>query len=880
MKLHRLVLTNYRGVAHREIALPDTGVIVVSGANEIGKSSMIEAIDLLLESKDRSTKKDVKQVKPTHVDVGTEVEAEISSGPYRFVYRKRFHKRCETALTVLAPRREQHTGDEAHERVCTMLAETLDTGLYRAQRVLQSAATDIVDLSGCDALSRALDVAAGRSAVPAGDEPSPSSGSCPPLLDRIDAEYGLYFTPTGRATGQWAAVMARLDAADDEVARCAAAVAEVDGCVSRHAELSKRLAELDTGRQSAQQRLTSARTEAAVVAALAAELREAEVVSAAAQATADASAAALTERRRLIVDVDERAGGIACLEAESAQAAQDESVAAEVRDVAAAAAERSSAALDDAQARTEAARATFDRLSDRDEASRLTARLAKIDAARADLQRAEHEIAANTITEAVLRDVEVAAAATERAAGLAELACARVELTPTADLEVLVQGSTIGLSAERTFTISAAAATDVEVPGVLRARIVPGAPACDTQATLDAAHRHLAGLLAAAGLADVAGAHAQGERRRELTSERDRLTATLAGLCGDEPVDELRCRLAALRTRLGEGDDTGLATASARAALEAATAAHGDAWAQCQEDRQLATAAAAVLAEKRMAAAILREKLAAARTELDATAQRLSRQRAAAGDENLQACARTDWHASEQATARVADVRARLGEKAADEVGAALEDAERHADEVSRDQDAVAAELRDLATQLRVYGTEGCKGRLDAAEAERAHAHSEWLAVGHRARAVRLLRQVILRHRDDTRLRYVEPFRAEVERLGRIVFGDSFEVEIDSSLRICSRTLAGCTVPYESLSGGAKEQLGIVARLAGAVLVAKEDSVPVIIDDALGFTDADRLAKMGAVFDAVGAEAQVLVLTCSPRRYDSVGGAHHIKLTA
>lgn len=57
MKLHRLVLSNFRGVAHREIEFPDHGVVVVCGANEIGKSSMIEALDLLLEAKDRSTKK-------------------------------------------------------------------------------------------------------------------------------------------------------------------------------------------------------------------------------------------------------------------------------------------------------------------------------------------------------------------------------------------------------------------------------------------------------------------------------------------------------------------------------------------------------------------------------------------------------------------------------------------------------------------------------------------------------------------------------------------------------------------------------------------------------------------------------------------------------
>ena len=75
MKLHRLILRNYRGISFRDIEFPDRGVVVVSGANEIGKSSMIEALDLLLDSKDRSTKKEVKQVKPTHVDEGAEITA-------------------------------------------------------------------------------------------------------------------------------------------------------------------------------------------------------------------------------------------------------------------------------------------------------------------------------------------------------------------------------------------------------------------------------------------------------------------------------------------------------------------------------------------------------------------------------------------------------------------------------------------------------------------------------------------------------------------------------------------------------------------------------------------------------------------------------------
>ncbi len=234
MKLHRLVLRNYRGIAHRDIEFPDHGVVVISGANEIGKSSMIEALDLLLHSKDRSSKKEVKQVKPTHVDEGAEITAVISTGPYRFEYFKRFHKRPVTELTVTEPRREQLTGDEAHERVQAILKETVDIDLWQAQRVLQSAATAPVDLSGSDALSRALDVAAGQAVALSGAEPL--------LVDRIDAEFRQYFTATGRPTGDWGAAINGLRAAEQCVAECEAAVAEVDDAVARHGELTDQLA--------------------------------------------------------------------------------------------------------------------------------------------------------------------------------------------------------------------------------------------------------------------------------------------------------------------------------------------------------------------------------------------------------------------------------------------------------------------------------------------------------------------------------------------------------------------------------------------------------------------------------------------------------------
>jgi hypothetical protein len=883
MKLHRLALTNYRGITHREIEFPDHGVVVVCGANEIGKSSMIEALDLLLDAKDRSTKKEVKQVKPTHADVGAEIAAEISTGPYRFVYRKRFHKRAETALTVLAPRREQLTGDEAHDRVRAILDETVDVTLWQAQRVLQAASTAAVDLSGCDALSRALDVAAGDAVQLAGAEPSPASGRCPQLIDRIDAEYLRYFTPTGRPTGEWATATKRMRDADDEVARCAAAVAEVDDAVRTHATLTAELERLAGERAEAVAKLAAAQTAADEVAALTQQLKQAEVVAAAAAATREASVSALTERRRLQADVNERAAAVAELERAAAQAHDDELTANEVQEAAETAAEEARAFLQASQARVEAARRAVEQLSDRDEANRLSSRLTKIDAARREIEHAERELAPIALTDALMRDIETAAAAVERAAGQAELASAHIEVVAVAGVELQVGGQPVTLEAGGAWSANATTTTDIDVPGVLTVRVVPGAPAADTQAKLDAAQDVLTTALAAAEVDAVAQARAVDQRRRELVGARDRSTATANGLIGDDDVDALRARLAELRNGdIPHPDDTtGPAdSASARVELNEASAAQRKAIADCETHRKVAEAAAKRLGERATHAGVAREKLTACYAELAVGRERLTQQRAAATDDELLVRAEADTDKSRRATGLVADLGGELARCAPDTVTAALDEALRSVDALCGRHDEVADALRLVTAQLKVYGTEGRKCQLDAAETEREHAEAEYLRVHRRARAAQLLRSVMARHRDATRLRYVDPFRNQVERLGRIVFGDTFEVEVDAQLRICSRTLSGRTVPYDSLSGGAKEQLGIVARLAGAAMVAKEDSVPVVIDDALGFTDPDRLIKMGAVFDAVGSDAQVIVLTCSPERYRSVGAAHHIDLSA
>ncbi|MGZ8803083.1 MAG: ATP-binding protein, partial [Mycobacterium sp.] len=707
------------------------------------------------------------------------------------------------------------------------------------------------------------------------------------LIDRIDEEFRRYFTSTGRPTGEWAAATNRLRAADEDVAKCAAAIAEVDDAVRSHTALTGELAALAVESSRAAERLMRARTAAQSVATLTGELDRATVLAEAAMSTHASSLAALNERRRARADIDERTAAIADLQVASDDAVEELATASEVQVAADDAAVKARSAVEASQASVDAAHSAAQRLADREQIDHLTGRITTIEAHLRELDSVQCDLAAITLTGQLMQTIEEAAGVVHRASAAAEQASAHIELLAATDLEVRIGGEPVTLRAGGAWSSALSGPTGVEVPGVLTMRVTPGIPAATTQAALDTAQAALTAALQQAGVADVAAARALDERRRGLLNTGERVRSVLGALTEAGGVDVLRSRLSALQAAMPAEDGrwdpaTGgpQEPAALRAELDTATAAHQQAVRDCETHRKVAEEAAKLLAERGMRAARAKEKLQAALTELAVAGQRLAAQRGAAGDDQLAVKAETDGEVSAKAQALVASLGDELACHQPAAVAAELEAAARDAVGVQARHDQAAEALREVATQLKVYGTEGRKGRLDAAETEREHAEGEYRRVQRRARAAQLLRTVMGRHRDAMRLRYVDPFRGEIERLGRLVFGESFEVDVDSELRIGHRTLSGRTVPYESLSGGAKEQLGIVARLAGAALVAREDSVPVVIDDALGFTDADRLTKMAEVFDAVASDSQVIILTCSPQRYAGIRCAQHIELSA
>ncbi|MCL0067097.1 hypothetical protein M1N54_04375, partial [Thermodesulfovibrionales bacterium] len=147
-----------------------------------------------------------------------------------------------------------------------------------------------------------------------------------------------------------------------------------------------------------------------------------------------------------------------------------------------------------------------------------------------------------------------------------------------------------------------------------------------------------------------------------------------------------------------------------------------------------------------------------------------------------------------------------------------------------------------------------------------------------RAQAARLLYVTMKDERAKARRAYVAPLKEKIERLGRLVFNNSFEVEVTEDLSVANRAMDGSNVPFESLSGGTKEQISLISRLACAMTVSKDGGAPLILDDALGYTDLERLKLMGAVLAKAAKECQIIILTCVPDRYNNIGEATVVRL--
>lgn len=870
MRIHSLTIDNVRGIEHLELhELPETGVIVIHGDNEQGKSTIMDALHVVLNQKHGAQNKVTRPLRPVHRDASPSVSLTATMGPVTFTIEKTWFRGRSARLAVTAPHRETFTGDQAEAKLDEIKKDHLDADLLHTLFLRQDDLGGSVDAVGISSLTRALDGASGTEGAPGAEDTG--------LLAAVETEYARYFTAgKGDETRELKEARTELETAEAEQTRAQAAAAELDSFVSSY---DRAVAERDR-----------ARTE--LPAAVAEEADLADKALLAAEAT-EKAARLREELQRAGEDLARATGAVDARRelADAVSAAASElGRRREGLEEATAAAEHEKTQLTEQGEQLEQARIRHREAGESFRAARTALRLVESAARRDDLAaqldkvgdlneriRALHERAAGRqVTDQDVRAVEDAAAEVTLQRALRGQASAKLQLTAVPGTTVVVDGQAVSLGSEAV-AVELRDGTEVTV-GDVTARYIAGfSDTSDSAAGEDkvaAAEVKLGDLLADLDCADLDAVRAARDTAREVADELAALTRERATMLSGADPDTLAAEHARLSAELAETElpsdlDIPAAAARLRDAEEAQDAAGEEAdaldaalapW----RDRKATLAFAELSARIEAAEAALTR----ARENLAAAEQKGSEEDLAAAVEQAadgQAAAAERFRRAESEVAQVdPDLSARLHEGAVARVESLRAAATR--------ADTQLAELKG-----RIEMATGAAERLEKAQAAREAASHRLDSVDRRAQAVRLLRETLHRHRDVVRARYAQPFADQLGRLARTVFGHDVEFALSDGLEVRRRSIGDSTVPLEDLSGGAKEQLAILTRFAIAGLVSQDSGdgqvpVPVVIDDALGSTDPSRLQLMSTLITEMGKNCQVIVLTCMPQRYERVAG--------
>jgi DNA repair exonuclease SbcCD ATPase subunit len=875
VRLHRIHLRNYRGVIDREVVFADAGITIVEGPNEAGKSSLAEALTLIFDEPDSSAKSLVRAVKPTNADEGAEVEVDLTTGPYRLRYAKRWNKRHMTTLTVESPRREQLTGRSAHDRVRAILDETLDWGLWKALRVEQSAPLTQASLAANRSLAAALDVAAGGGV----------SGAAENLYQRIESEFLTYFTRLGRPTSEYKTSIEELGSAQTIFQQARAAIDAVDADAEAHAAVLNEVSTLKEQAQShanvlqqLEQQWNDAREHQRQLAELATLFERAREQLDMAKRDLDARSQLANEHATRKADLDVRIAEGETLAPAVAAAEKRASDAATEYDVAQRAAQGAAevariAAEDEAYYRD-----LFDLQTMRERQERAVAAFNQ-------LEEAEHTLAVCVVDDDRLQKLEDAHLQVVQANAVLSAESARLSIEALEETDVVVDGEPRTLIRGHSEDIAITQPVEFVIPNSIRLRVTPGIGEQERAETLNRAETEFRSLCEQARVADIRAARERNAERREATQSQKDARKTLAASLRDLTLEQLGQLIVSLAARTADYQQKRPShppfPPDVQTAEDAATLAKRDAVAAGERAKHAETEHLRLrdaAASARNEAVARATKFEAAQQEFERTEKLLSEARLGVPDEVLEQRYQAARDSSDQARAKWEAQEKYVASLDPEGVQIQVTNAQKLRDRFQTDLREREDRTLRIEERISVAGGRGLQDDCDRAASALDAAQRRNESNTRRADAARLLFETMQHHRDAAKRTYVAPFREHVERLGRIVFGPDFSVEIDDELQVVRRTLNGITVTWEDLSAGAKEQLCIIGRLACATLVSPDEGVPVIVDDALGHSDPQRLQRVGAVFNSAGSKAQVIILTCMPDRYRSIGSAHVVTL--
>ncbi|WLE84208.1 AAA family ATPase [Bordetella pertussis] len=275
----------------------------------------------------------------------------------------------------------------------------------------------------------------------------------------------------------------------------------------------------------------------------------------------------------------------------------------------------------------------------------------------------------------------------------------------------------------------------------------------------------------------------------------------------------------------------------------------------------------------------------AARTELDTQAARAQLLQA-------QWQAREQDYAGEQRSAQRAQRGLRLVEaralrdslaRRAKEAGAALaahqpelveQDLQRYERSAALEREAQHrrhGELLQLQGRLEQAGAQGLGEQLLLAEADLQRLARRRTEYVERAEALDLLWRLLDEHRTAATQRLLEPLARRLQHYLALLFPGA-QWRLDETLMPVALRRDGLEDGLDALSFGTREQLGVLARLAYADLLAQAGRPALLVlDDALVHADdARRDLIKRALFDAASRH-QVLLFTCHAEAWRDMG---------
>jgi chromosome segregation ATPase len=870
-------LKNFCGITEAEVKFAPTGVTIVHGPNEVGKSTLMQGINVLFDHRDDSRKEEVRLTKPVNRDVGSEVEAEVEIGQHRFTYFKRFHKDRETRLTIHAPRAESLVGREAHERVQQILSGSVDTALWQALRIVQGRNLEMPELHDQPALAQALDRVAGQAKSGEKEEA---------LFGATYSEHNRYFTDTGREKedpiGQ--ARTRAAEAAEKEI-DLLAQLKEVEEDIGRFATLERSVATLkrsQAGLEAAQQKAQAVWD---AVSKLAEKVERANSAHQLADQAMQAAKNAVQQRNEMISLVKAAAQNVEDATAQNARTSAALAAAAEALSSARITRDAASAAASQRDAEERIRRADHEFRDEEFELVRMEERLEHVRKADASAAAASALVAATKITDKLRASIRSAEIDLRTAQGILNSASPQFTIKALKPLPVAINGDPQTFNAGEVRVVPVSEPVSVTIASIVELRVEPGTSAETLRQAVSDAERALARACARAGVgspeeAETAWSALQDAKR--TVADRDRIAKEhLRDLTREELGQRIEIATAKVQAyRAKRSSDLALPATSeeGKALLELAAKAAADA-------RKALQAAEAVFAQVQEHHAKCREGHAAntalleqAKKDHALAVERLEGERKRCIDEHLlkslasaEAAAKSALESLKATEDSFRNAEPGSAKAILDTSASALKKARDQCEEQDR-------ELIALRTKLDLVGDKGLAESLAEAQRVAFEAKDSLDRLFRRAAAAKLLYETLRAEREAMRRAYVAPLREGIERLGRHVFGPTLRVNVDENLQVVSRTVDGVTVTLGQLSTGAREQMGLLVRLAAASMVSKDGGVPLVLDDALGSTDEGRVESMGAVLRIASQDIQTIILTCAPERYVHVGAETIVRM--